>query len=71
MALACNVGGDKIFRIVFGLALIVVAVFVDMATVWKAAAGVAAAIALITAFVGFCPLNRSIGINACRPRTTT
>ncbi len=45
MALTCNVGGgDKVFRIALGLALIAVVLFVDMATVWKVVAGVAAAI---------------------------
>lgn len=68
MALACNVGGiDKTLRIVIGIALAVYAWEGDLGPVARTVLAVIAAIALITAFVGFCPLNRLLGINTCRP----
>lgn len=67
MALTRNVGGaDKAVRIVLGIALIAFALLSDVSTIWKTVAGIVAAIALVTAFVGFCPLNRLFGINTCR-----
>ncbi len=68
MAMQCNVGGgDKVFRIVLGLALIALTLFVEMSSTLRIVAWVIAAIALITAFVGFCPLNKLIGLNTCKP----
>lgn len=68
MAMQCNVGGgDKVFRIVLGLALIALTLFVEMSLTLRIVAWVIAAIALITAFVGFCPLNKLIGLNTCKP----
>lgn len=69
MAIQCNVGGgDKAFRIVLGLVLIVVALVVEMTTPLKIVTWIVAAIALATAFMGFCPLNRMIGLNTCKPK---
>ena len=70
MAIACNVGGaDKAIRIVIGIALIAFAFFANVDAIWKEVAGGAAAIALITAFVGFCPLNSLLGINSCKHKS--
>jgi hypothetical protein len=63
----CNVGGiDKAARIIIGTVLVVVGFTVPMNTTWQAVVWVLAAIALVTALVGFCPLNSLIGLNTCR-----
>jgi hypothetical protein len=70
MAIAKNVGGaDKVIRILVGITLIAFTLVASVDTVWKVVAGAVAAIALITAFVGFCPLNSLLGINSCRHET--
>jgi hypothetical protein len=67
MAVQCNVGGaDKTIRIVAGIVLAAVAIFAGLDTPWKILAGIAAAIALLTATVGYCPLNSLLGINSCK-----
>lgn len=63
----CNVGGvDRSARIVIGVALVVVGLFVPMNPAWQTVVFVLAAIALVTAIVGFCPANALIGINTCK-----
>lgn len=63
MRLSYNVGGgDKTFRIVLGIVLAIVAIFVE-STAWTVILLAAAAIALVTAFVGYCPLNALFGVN--------
>jgi hypothetical protein len=53
-AMKKNVGGiDKAIRIIIGLALALVGVFVQMSTGLRMVAFVAAAIAVLTAFTGF------------------
>lgn len=60
-----NVGAtDKIVRIVAGL-LLAVAGFLLTGTLLKVLLFVAAAIALVTAAVSFCPLYKVLGINTC------
>lgn len=67
MAISCNVGGaDKTFRIVAGVVLAAVALLSDIDTPWKVLAGVLAAIALLTALIGYCPLNSLLGIDSCK-----
>lgn len=67
MAYTCNVGGaDKVLRISIGFTLAIVAALADISGVAKGALAIVAAIALLTAFVGFCPLNRLLGINTCK-----
>ena len=67
MAIHRNVGGtDKKFRIILGLILLGVALFAEMRPVWMAMTLVLSAIALVTAFTGFCPLNSALGINSRR-----
>ena len=62
----CNVGGmDRNIRIVVGITLLLVGVIVPMGTMWQIVVLVVAAIALVTAFVNFCPINAMLGINTC------
>ncbi len=66
MALICNVGGtDKGSRVIIGTALAAYAWLGSASPTLKASFGVIAAIALGTAVVGFCPLNRLLRINTC------
>ncbi len=61
-----NVGGiDRIARIVVGLVLLVVGLLAPIELIWRVAALVVAAVALITAAVRFCPANALLGINTC------
>ncbi|HZW13408.1 MAG TPA: DUF2892 domain-containing protein [Noviherbaspirillum sp.] len=67
MEIEKNVGGaDKTIRIVVGVVMITLAMFADMTTGWRIVAWVVAAISFVTAVVGFCPLNKLLGINTCR-----
>lgn len=69
MSLTCNVGGaDKAIRFVLGLALLAVAVFAQIETHWRVLAAALALIALLTAALGFCPMNSLLGINTCKRR---
>lgn len=69
MEIEKNVGGaDKTIRIVVGVVMIALAMFADMATGWRVVAWIVAAISFVTAVVGFCPLNKRLGINTCRHR---
>ncbi len=62
----CNVGGiDRITRIVAGIVLLVVGLVAPIGATWQIVALVVAAIALVTAFVRFCPVNAMFGINSC------
>ncbi|MBU1426297.1 MAG: DUF2892 domain-containing protein [Gammaproteobacteria bacterium] len=62
-----NVGGiDRIGRIVIGVVLLVVGLAAPLSATWQIVALVVAAIALVTAFVQFCPLNALLGINTCK-----
>lgn len=57
-----NVGKiDRILRIIAGLVLISL-VFVGPKTMW----GLIGVIPLVTAFVGFCPAYRILGIRTCQ-----
>lgn len=64
----CNVGGiDRTARIVVGVVLLLVGFFAPLSPVWQTVVFVIAAIALVTAIIGFCPANAIIGINTCKP----
>jgi hypothetical protein len=59
--MSTNVGTiDRTIRIILGVALLAM-VFVGPQTPW----GLAGLIPLITAFVGFCPAYRLLGIRTC------
>lgn len=69
MSLTCNVGGvDKAIRFVVGLALLALAVFAPVDNHWRVLAAVFALAALVTAALGFCPMNSLLGINSCKRR---
>ena len=60
--MAHNVGSiDRVIRIVIGIALLSL-VFVGPQTLW----GLFGLVPLLTAFVGFCPLYRFLGIHTHR-----
>jgi hypothetical protein len=64
-AMMCNVGGtDRTVRIIVGVALLL-AIFAVHNPVAQVVMGAVALTALGTAFIGFCPLNRLVGINTC------
>jgi len=61
-----NVGKtDKVIRGGIGVLALVVAFVVGIGSVGGIVLVVVAAIALVTAVVGFCPLYRLFGINTC------
>ncbi len=65
----CNVGGaDKTIRYIVGAVALGVGLLAPLDTHWKIAASVVAAIAFVTATVGFCPLNNILGVNTCKGR---
>ncbi|MDX1531726.1 MAG: DUF2892 domain-containing protein [Rhodothermales bacterium] len=67
MPLPCNVGGaDKTVRIVLGVLFLALVLLFDFSTTVTVLLVVLAGIALVTAFVGFCPLNRVLGVDTCR-----
>ena len=71
MALDCNVGGaDKITRIVLGVALVALGLLADLGATWTIVAYALAVIALLTALINFCPLNKLLGIDTCAPEQT-
>ncbi|MBU6494783.1 MAG: DUF2892 domain-containing protein [Acidobacteria bacterium] len=55
---------DRFLRTVIGVVAVIVAVATGGA--WSVVWWVVAALALITAAVGFCPLYRLVGINTCK-----
>lgn len=66
MALPSNVGGgDRAFRIILGVVLIAAAILIDMAAIWMILAFLVATIAVVTAFMGYCPINQLFGIDTC------
>jgi hypothetical protein len=65
----CNVGGiDRTGRIVLGIALLVVGLAAPLEMTWRIVALVVAAVALVTAAIGFCPANAIFGINTCEDK---
>ena len=57
---------DRILRLVVGGTLLAVAGFAQLSTMSIVIIGIVAAIAIATAFAGFCPLYRLVGISTCR-----
>lgn len=63
----CNVGGvDRNTRIAVGIVLLIAGSVAQIDMVWRIVALVIAAIALITAFVRFCPINAMLGIDTSK-----
>ena len=69
MKLSLNVcGADRAVRIIVGVALAAVAYFGILTGVFATIAYIVATIAFLTGFAQICPINRSLGINTCRPK---
>lgn len=65
-----NVGNaDKVIRLVIAVVAAVVAFMVGAGSVLGIILLVVAAVMLITAAVGFCPLYRLLGMNTCKVKT--
>jgi hypothetical protein len=63
----CNVGGaDKALRMAIGFGSAAYVLLAQADATKKASAGAVSAIALTTAFSGYCPLNALMGINTCQ-----
>ena len=63
----CNVGGiDRTARIIIGVVLLSVGIFVELSMIWKIVAFALAGIMFLTAAIGFCPINAVIGLNTCK-----
>lgn len=72
MKLSLNVcGADRGVRIIVGVALGAVAYFEVVTGVYATIAYIVGTIAFLTGFAQICPINRSLGINTCRPKSTT
>lgn len=66
MNLPCNVGGaDKVIRLVLGVGLASLPLFVSLSGLGTAVSLVLAVIALGTGFMGYCPLNQLFGLDTC------
>jgi fatty acid desaturase len=64
-----NEGGlDRIIRVVIAIAAVVGAVAVGLGSVGAWVLLAVAAIMLVTAVTGFCPLYRVFGLSTCRVR---
>lgn len=62
-----NVGSpDKIIRVVLAVVLAVVAFVTGASSALGIVLLVVAAVLLVTAAVGFCPLYRVLGMNTCK-----
>ncbi|MEZ6211666.1 MAG: DUF2892 domain-containing protein [Phycisphaerales bacterium] len=62
-----NVGSmDTIIRVVIAIALAAVAFMMDVGRTGQIVLLAAAAIALLTGIVGYCPLYRLIGVRTCK-----
>ena len=65
--MTCNVGGkDKTARLILGAVLVGFAFLGSPGSAVQIVLLVIAAMAFVTAFVGFCPLNRMLGIDTCK-----
>jgi hypothetical protein len=56
-------GGDRVVCWIVGIALLLLAFLVDLATGWRAVAFVIGAAAVLTAAFRFCPMNRAFGLD--------
>lgn len=65
-----NVGGvDRTGRLIIGVILLLIGLFAPLAAVWKTIILVLAAVALVTAFIRFCPANAMLGIDTSEARS--
>lgn len=59
-------GVDKVIRIILGIIFVALGLFFVASAIGKGILFALAVIAFVTAFTGYCPLNKLIGINSCR-----
>ncbi|MFN8170934.1 MAG: DUF2892 domain-containing protein [Candidatus Nanopelagicales bacterium] len=57
---------DRVIRVVIAIAAVAGAIALGFGSVWAWVLVVVAAIMLVTAAVGFCPLYRVFGVSTCR-----
>lgn len=63
---------DRVIRVVLALVAVGAAVAIGISSLWGIVLLVVAAILLVTAAVGFCPLYRLVGMSTCpAPRAET
>ena len=62
---------DRVIRLVIAVAAVAGAVAVGVGTVWGIVLLVVAAVMVVTAAVGFCPLYRLFGISTCKVPNST
>lgn len=67
--MSANVGStDKVIRLVLALAAVVAAFVTGMGTLLGVVLLVVAAVLAVTAFTGFCPIYRVLGLSTCPVR---
>ena len=65
--MSANVGGfDRLIRVIIAIAAIAGAIALGFGSAWAWVLVVVAAIMVVTAAVGFCPLYRVFGMSTCR-----
>jgi uncharacterized membrane protein HdeD (DUF308 family) len=63
----CNVGGaDRGARIVLGVVLLGIVLFIAMSPIWQTVLAVLGVVALVTGAIRYCPLNALLGLDSCR-----
>lgn len=62
----CNVGGaDRWARLIAGVILLALGIFMDLTTLWRVVLIVIGAVGVVTGAVRFCPASKLLGINTC------
>ena len=56
---------DRVIRVVLGVAAVGAAAAIGIGSLWGIVLLVVAAVLLVTAVVGFCPLYRLVGMSTC------
>lgn len=65
--MTCNVAGaDKTVRFIVGGAALLSGFLAPLETTWKVVLFAVAGVAFVTATVGFCPLNKLLGVDTCK-----
>ena len=63
----CNVGGaDRGARIVLGVVLLGIVLFIAMSPIWQTVLAVLGVVALVTGAIRYCPLNALLGLDSGR-----
>ena len=67
-----NEGGiDRVLRVIFGLLLLILGIWVIKATGWMIAFIIVGAMLFATGLIGFCALYVPLGINTCSGKKGT